>query len=89
MTVPERIKILMIGYLPPPGCHRPSMLMNRATTPVSTDPFAAKRAAMRDEFFDKLFLLGGWLGATDTYKRTMWAAVPDVARHAAATRLAD
>ena len=28
-----------------------------------TDPFAAKRAAMRDEFFAKLFLLGGWLGA--------------------------
>src|SRR5438128_2590031 len=69
----------VIGYLPPPGCHRPSMLMNRATTAVSIDPFAAKRAAMRDEFFDKLFLLGGWLGATDTYKRTMWAAVPDIA----------
>ncbi|MBN9118787.1 MAG: hypothetical protein J0I06_06450 [Planctomycetes bacterium] len=43
------------------------------------DPFAAKRAEMRDEFFAKLFLLGGWLGGTDTYKRTMWAAVPDVA----------
>ena len=46
---------------------------------MSADPFAAKRAAMRDEFFAKLFLLGGWTGATDTYKRTMWAAVPDVA----------
>jgi nicotinic acid phosphoribosyltransferase len=34
---------------------------------------------MRDEFFAKLFLLGGWLGGTDTYKRTMWTAVPDVA----------
>src|SRR5438309_4590778 len=45
----------------------------------SPDPFAAKRAAMREEFFAKLFLLGGWLGGTDTYKRTMWAAVPDVA----------
>src|SRR5277367_844925 len=44
-----------------------------------TDPFAAKRAAMREEFFAKLFLLGGWLGGTDTYKRTMWAAVPDIA----------
>ncbi|HEV3256578.1 MAG TPA: hypothetical protein VG013_06855, partial [Gemmataceae bacterium] len=43
------------------------------------DAFAAKRAAMREGFFAKLFLLGGWLGATDTYKRTMWAAVPDVA----------
>src|SRR5436190_15192941 len=43
------------------------------------DPFAAKRAAMWDEFLGKLFLLGGWLGGTDTYKRTMWAAVPDVA----------
>src|SRR5262249_46263241 len=46
---------------------------------VYSDPFAAKRAAMREEFFGKLFLLGGWLGGTDTYKRTMWAAVPDVA----------
>src|SRR6266446_8650928 len=43
------------------------------------DPFAAKRAAMREEFFARHFLLGGWLGATDTYKRTMWAAVPDIA----------
>jgi nicotinic acid phosphoribosyltransferase len=34
---------------------------------------------MRAEFFGKLFLLGGWLGGTDTYKRTMWSAVPDVA----------
>lgn len=47
--------------------------------PPALDPFAAKRAAMRDEFFAKLFLLGGFLGGTDTYKRTMWAAVPDVA----------
>src|SRR4051795_3013693 len=44
-----------------------------------TDPFTAKRAAMREEFYAKLFLLGGFLGGTDTYKRTMWAAVPDVA----------
>jgi len=44
-----------------------------------SDPFAAKRAAMLDEFFGKLFLLGGWLGGTDTYKRTMWTAVPDIA----------
>jgi nicotinate phosphoribosyltransferase len=43
------------------------------------DPLAAKRAAMREEFFARLFLLGGWLGGTDTYKRTMWAAVPDIA----------
>jgi nicotinic acid phosphoribosyltransferase len=34
---------------------------------------------MRDEFLARHFLLGGWLGSTDTYKRTMWAAVPDVA----------
>src|SRR5947209_5847635 len=43
------------------------------------DPFAAKRQAMREEFFGRFFLLGGWLGGTDTYKRTMWAAVPDLA----------
>jgi nicotinate phosphoribosyltransferase len=47
--------------------------------PDPTDSFAAKRAAMREEFFGKLFLLGGFIGATDTYKRTMWAAVPDIA----------
>jgi nicotinic acid phosphoribosyltransferase len=46
---------------------------------MTADPFAAKRAAMREEFFARLFLLGGWLGGTDTYKRTMWAAVPAVA----------
>src|SRR6266849_7105640 len=44
-----------------------------------SDPFAAKRAAMREEFLARCFLLGGWLGGTDTYKRTMWAAVPDLA----------
>src|SRR6516164_3149211 len=43
------------------------------------DSFAAKRAAMLDEFYAKFFLLGGWIGATDTYKRTMWTAVPDIA----------
>src|SRR5829696_4112370 len=43
------------------------------------DPFADKRAAMREEFLARHFLLGGWLGGTDTYKRTMWAAVPDIA----------
>jgi nicotinic acid phosphoribosyltransferase len=46
---------------------------------MPTDPFAAKRVAMREEFFAKLFLLGGFIGGTDTYKRTMWAAVPDIA----------
>src|SRR5215468_5936950 len=46
---------------------------------MPTDPFASKRQQMRDEFFAKLFLLGGWLGGTDTYKRTMWAAVPEIA----------
>src|SRR6516162_5226593 len=45
----------------------------------SLDVFAAKRTAMREEFFDRHFLLGGFIGGTDTYKRTMWAAVPDIA----------
>jgi nicotinic acid phosphoribosyltransferase len=54
---------------------------------MPTDPFAAKRREMRDEFFAKLFLLGGWLGGTDTYKRTMWTAVPDVALQQAAYTL--
>src|SRR2546426_5072537 len=48
-------------------------------TSTASDPFAEKRAAMREEFFARHFLLGGWLGGTDTYKRTMWAAVPDIA----------
>ena len=43
------------------------------------EKFEAKRNALREEFFSKLFLLGGWIGGTDTYKRTMWSAVPDVA----------
>ena len=45
----------------------------------SADPFAARRAELREEFLARHFLLGGWPGGTDTYKRTMWAAVPDVA----------
>ncbi len=45
----------------------------------STDLFAAKRQAMRQDFFGHMFALGGWIGATDTYKRTMWASVPDIA----------
>jgi nicotinic acid phosphoribosyltransferase len=52
-----------------------------------SDPFEQKRAAMRDEFFAKLFLLGGFIGGTDTYKRTMWAAVPDIAVQRAAYTL--
>src|SRR5262245_32663377 len=47
--------------------------------PAADDPFAERRAAMREEFFGKLFILGGFIGATDTYKRTMWSAVPDLA----------
>lgn len=43
------------------------------------DRFAAKRAAMIDEFYSRMFALGGFIGATDTYKRTMWHAVPDLA----------
>jgi nicotinate phosphoribosyltransferase len=45
----------------------------------TADPFAAARAALRAAFFRRMFLLGGWIGGTDTYKRTMWAAVPDIA----------
>ena len=47
--------------------------------PLTDDRFNAKREEMREEFFAKLFLLGGWIGGTDTYKRTMWSAVPDIA----------
>src|SRR3954447_8717374 len=50
-----------------------------------SDEFEPKRAAMRDEFFGKLFLLGGFIGGNDTYKRTMWAAVPDVGLERAAS----
>src|SRR4051794_12354254 len=54
-------------------------LLHSLDSAMTPDPFAAKRLAMRDEFFAKLFLLGGWIGGTDTYKRTMWTAVPDIA----------
>lgn len=47
--------------------------------PSSMDQFENKRNQMREELFANLFALGGWIGATDTYKRTMWAAVPDIA----------
>ena len=52
---------------------------NLSTTTSCADRLEAKRRAMREEFFSKLFLLGGWIGATDAYKRTMWTAVPDIA----------
>lgn len=48
----------------------------QSTSAVAADPFATKREAMQQEFFSKLFLLGGFLGGTDTYKRTMWSAIP-------------
>ncbi len=51
------------------------------------DAFAAKRAAMRRQFFDHMFLLGGWIGGTDTYKRTMWAAYEEIALARAAYHL--
>jgi nicotinic acid phosphoribosyltransferase len=54
---------------------------------AAVDLFASKRAAMREEFLSRHFLLGGWLGGTDTYKRTMWAAVPDIALARAAYSL--
>jgi len=54
-------------------------MRSEPVSPAAVDPFTAKRSAMREEFFAKLFLLGGWLGGTDTYKRTMWTAVPDIA----------
>jgi nicotinic acid phosphoribosyltransferase len=54
---------------------------------LSADPFAARRAELREEFFARHFLLGGWPGGADTYKRTMWAAVPDVALARAAYSL--
>src|SRR6185312_15148441 len=69
----------------PPGDPRDLALRGRVMA-GSPDPLAAKRAAMREEFFAKLFLLGGWLG-TDTYKRTMWAAVPEISLARAAYSL--
>jgi nicotinic acid phosphoribosyltransferase len=38
-----------------------------------------KRTQMWREYLSKWFLLGGLPTATDTYKRTMWAAAPDIA----------
>lgn len=47
---------------------------------MTPDSFETHRQQLREEFLSRLFLLGGWIGGTDTYKRTMWAAVPDIAR---------
>jgi nicotinate phosphoribosyltransferase len=44
------------------------------------ESFADRRTCLREEFLARHFLLGGWPGGTDTYKRTMWAAVPEIAR---------
>ena len=70
-----------------------TVIMTQPATTVLTadggelDVFAAKRAQMRDEFFARMFLLGGFIGGTDTYKRTMWTAVPDIAKMRAAYHL--
>ncbi len=45
----------------------------------NVDPFAKKRAEMRNEFYGRMFALGGFIGATDTYKRTMWQAFEEEA----------
>src|SRR5262245_57375830 len=50
-----------------------------ANPAAADDPFAPRRAELREELFGRLFVLGGFPGATDTYKRTMWSAVPDLA----------
>lgn len=55
---------------------------------MTAELFEAKRQAMRNEFFGKMFLLGGFIGGTDTYKRTMWTAVPDIATQRAGYSLA-
>ena len=47
----------------------------------------SKRQKMIDEFFDRLFLLGGMITATDTYKRTMGHAFRDFAMKPAAYHL--
>lgn len=58
--------------------------MSSTTTSAGTKTIAerleAKRQSMVTEFFDRQFILGGFLGGTDTYKRTMWQAVPDIAQ---------
>ena len=66
---------IRFGY----SAHEPVRVNQKGDATVSADPFAPKREAMREELFARHFLLGGWLGGTDTYKRTMWAAVPDIA----------
>src|SRR6516162_543943 len=80
-ATPRPLWLLQAGALPPAG---PAAVVSvpegvRMSPDAASDRFAAKRAAMREEFLARHFLLGGWPGGTDTYKRTMWAAVPDVA----------
>ena len=45
---------------------------------MNENPFAAKRAAMREEFFARHFLLGGWLGGTEYF-------IPELCRRAVET----
>ena len=44
-----------------------------------SDPFARARASMLRSLKSRMFMLGGFIGATDTYKRTMWCAVLEIA----------
>ncbi|MBZ0185477.1 MAG: nicotinate (nicotinamide) nucleotide adenylyltransferase, partial [Candidatus Obscuribacterales bacterium] len=70
------------------GKAKPRPVRNKTMTKQTAfDPFAAKRAAMIDEFYSRMFALGGFIGATDTYKRTMWHAVPEFALAPAAYHL--
>ena len=57
---------------------RPTMPRMSSAEPAA-DPFAARREAMRDEFFAQTLPARRLARGTDTYKRTMWAAVPDIA----------
>lgn len=49
--------------------------------------FEAERGRLREEMWARMFLPGGLPAATDTYKRTMWSAVPDLAVRPAAYSL--
>ena len=44
--------------------------------PPIDDAFVSRRSVLREEFLARHFLLGGWPGGTDTYKRVRWQPIP-------------
>lgn len=60
-------------------CNQLERFKEKVSKRFPHDPYVKARMEMLDEAAGRMFMLGGFIGACDTYKRTMWTAVPDVA----------